>query len=207
MRIRLLFLLCTLLPLGARVHATSVIPPDFSELVAEADAIYRGRVAEVQARRGAGAGGASVIKTFVTFRVERTLKGAAQADVTLEFLGGTIGEESLEVSGVPQFTTGERGIVFVQKNGRQFCPLVRLGHGRYRIERDAAGARDYIARDNRMPLHDVAEVALPLAEGAAAALPVLPAARADTSHALTPGAFEAQIVSEAQKAVPNARPN
>ena len=207
MRIRIFFLLCALLPLAARVRATSVVPPDFSALVSEADAIYRGRVSDVEARRVSSPGGASVIKTFVTFAIERVLKGAEQTSVTLEFLGGTLGDESLDVSGMPQFTTGQRGIVFVQKNGRQFCPLVRLGHGRYRIAHDDSGGRDYIARENGLPLNDVAEIALPLADGAAAAIPALQAARADTTRALTPGAFEARIVNEVQHAVPAARPN
>lgn len=198
MRFRLLLpLLLTAAAPGLR--ATSVVPPHFPELVAEADAIYRGRVTDIEPRRVARGAG-SVIKTFVTFAIERTLKGPEQPAITLEFLGGTIGDESLAVSGMPKFALGERGFVFVQKNGQQFCPIVRLGHGSYRIEHDPAGARDYVARANRAPLHDVAEVALPLAEN------VLPAAR-NVSRALSPAAFEASIVSEVRRSVPTARPN
>jgi hypothetical protein len=203
MRIRLLFLL--LFALAPLARATSVVPPSFAELVHEADAIYRGRVTAVAPRRVELPDGGSVIKTFVTVTVERTLKGPAKSDVVLEFLGGTLGEESLVVSGMPKFNPGDREIVFVQKNGVQFCPLVALMHGRYRVLRDEAAARDYIARDNRVPLTDVADVELPMHQ-VPAALRAASAAAA-SARALTPAAFEASIVSEIQRPTPRARPN
>jgi hypothetical protein len=195
-------LLVALAPLA---RGTSVVPPTFSELVAEADAIYRGRVMSIQPRRVARADGdGSVIKTFVTFRVERVLKGPLQKEVTLEFLGGTLGDEKLEVTGMPKFNLGAREIVFVQKNGVQFCPLVALTHGRYRVLRDEATAREHIARDNGMPLITTAEVEFPMA---ALPGPVRAARAADASAALTPEAFEASILSEAQRPPLSANPN
>lgn len=203
MRIRLVLLLLAALAPWAR--ATSVVPPNFPELVAEADAIYRGQITDIQARRVARAAG-SVIKTFVTVSIDRALKGPVQETITLEFLGGTIGEESMEVSGVPTYRIGERGILFVQRNGQQFCPLVRLAHGTYRIEQDAAAGREFVARANRAPLNDVAEVGLPLAD-ASLTLPALRATQADTTRALTPAAFEARIVAEVRTPTPAARLN
>lgn len=199
----LVFLLFTLLPAA---RATSVIPPSFAELVSESDAIYRGRVTAVQARRVERADGeGSVIKTFVTFAVERVLKGLEQREVTLEFLGGTVGEETMTVSGMPKFNVGAREIVFVQKNGIQFCPLVALAHGRYRVLRDEATAREHIARDNGLPLTNVAEVELPIAT---LPDPVRAASAASASaRALTPDAFEASITSEVQRPTPRQRTN
>ena len=173
-------------------RATSVIPPTFPELVAEADAIVRGRVTDIAVRRTAAPDGTPIIKTFVTFAVERTLKGADRREVTLEFLGGTVGEESLVVTGMPRFERGAADYLFIERNGVQFCPLVAVRHGRYRLLRDAGG-REFIARDNSVPLTDVAQVVLPLvdlpsalrAAGAAGGLP--PAAdrkstRLNSSH-------------------------
>src|SRR5687768_1244956 len=95
MRFQLTLLVC-LLSLAPIAHATTVVPPSFPELVAEADGIYRGRVTSIQARRvPLPEGDGSVIKTFVTFTVERVLKGPEQAQLTLEFLGGTIGDETV----------------------------------------------------------------------------------------------------------------
>jgi hypothetical protein len=193
MRFRHLYLL---LALAAFARATTVEPPSFPELVAEADSIYRGQVKSVEAHHVAAPGGESVIKTFVTFTVEHTLKGAAQAEVVLQFLGGTVGDDSLEVGGVPQFRVGQREILFVQKNGAQFCPLVRIMHGRYRIETEAATGRDFVARENRAPLADVSEVQLPMTEAPVAALRRTPA------QGLSPAAFEASIASEVRAPTP-----
>lgn len=199
MRFRtLLFLLLA----AAVARATTVQPPTFSELVDEADGIYRGRVTTVLARRVATPEGASIIKTFVTFAVERTIKGSARPDIVLEFLGGTIGDESLEVGGTPHFDVGDREILFVQQNGVQFCPLVRLGHGRYRVERDATTRADYVARDDGAPLTATDEVALPLGHDAAPQGPARAAAPRDASLALSPDAFETRIRGEIQRARP-----
>lgn len=190
-------LLCALIALTPALRATSVVAPTFSELVAEADGIYRGRVTAVEPRRVDRPDGGNVIKTFVTVAVDKVLKGAEKTEVVLEFLGGTIGDERLEVSGMPKFTVGSREIVFVQKNGTQFCPLVGMMHGRYKVMRDPARATEFIVRDNGMPLTDVEEVALPMTNlpapvGAAAAS----AARA---RALSPENFEANISTQVKR--------
>lgn len=205
MQIRLSSLLVALGLLLPALRATSVVPPTFPELVAGADAIYRGHVTAVEARRVERPDGGTVIKTFVTVGVDRALKGPDRAAVTLEFLGGTVGDESLVVSGMPKFAVGDREFVFVQKNGIQFCPLVAMMHGRYRVLRDANAGRDFVARDNGKPLTDTAEVGLPIAS-----LPAPVAAAAAPSAAagaLTPAAFEASIVEQVQRLAENARPN
>lgn len=190
MKMRFLLAWLALAPL---LLATSVVPPNFTELIDEADAIYRGRVTKAEARRVARPDGGSVIKTFVTVAVERVIKGPEVPETTLEFLGGTLGDETLEVGGMPRFTVGDRGIVFVQNNGQQFCPLVRMMHGRYRIERHAATGKEYVARENRAPLRTVDDVALPLPDSPAAAA-------ADVSNALTPDAFESELAARISRA-------
>jgi hypothetical protein len=180
--------LLVIVPIG---RAMSVIPPTFPELVAEAESIVRGEVTAISCAYVDTPGGERPIKTFVTFRVARTLKGTPPpADtVTLIFLGGTVGTDSLEVSGMPKFKIGDREIVFVARNGKTFCPLIGAGHGRYRVLRDAATQRDYVARENRTPLESTDEIALPL-EAPLAAARLKSAARA-----LSPAAFEASVLS------------
>jgi hypothetical protein len=204
MRIRVSFLLLAFLLPFAR--ATSVVPPSFAELVGDAEAIYRGRITAVESRWVAQAEGqGNVIKTFVTLAVERALKGTDQKEVTLEFLGGTVGGESMSVSGMPKFKVGDREIVFVQKNGIQFCPLVALMHGRYRVLKDDATAREHVARDDGLPLTAVNDVETPmvtLPDSVRAA-----AAASARARALTPDAFEASITSEIQRPTPRVRTN
>lgn len=180
-------------------HATSVVPPSFPELVSEADAIYRGRVTASIARYVPRPDGGNVIKTYLTFAIDRVIKGSPQSQIILEFLGGTIGEDTLTVSGMPRFTIGSPEIIFVQKNGIQFCPLVAVMHGRYRILRDAAAGREFIARDNGLPLAHPSEVELPMTP-----LPAPLQAAAAAARGLTPASFEASITSELQR--PSLRP-
>lgn len=173
----------------ASAHATSVMPPSFSELVAEADTIARGTVTAVDAR-WVDVDSRHVIKTYVTFAVEKALKGTPANVVTLEFLGGTVGPETLRVSGMPQFAVGDREILFISGNGVRFCPLVRMMHGRYRVRDDAATNRSYIARDDNTPLTSTDDVHLPVAEHASART------MASAASAMSRDDFENQVTAE-----------
>lgn len=180
------FALFALIPLLAR--ATSVVPPTFHELVTEAQTIAEGTVTAVQSRWVDGPQG-NVIKTFVTFSVQKTLKGDARDSVTLEFLGGTVGTDTLHVAGMPEFKVGQHEIVFVEGNGVQFCPLVRFGHGRYHVHTDANSHRRFVTRNDDSPLRSVADVQRPT-EAAA------PSSGQSSTTALSSDDFEAQIATE-----------
>ena len=147
--------LCFVALLAAAVaplaRAISVIAPSFPELVAEAEFVARGVVTDVHTEEFDSPDGRG-IRTLITLRVERALKGTPGDSVTLSILGGTYGRRTLSIPGLPRFQVGQRQIVFVAQNGRTFCPLVRIGHGRYHVRTDAATGRDYIARDNDAPL-------------------------------------------------------
>ena len=78
----------------------------------------------------------------------------------------------------------------MRDNGVQFCPLVRLTHGRYRIRTDAASRRSYVARDDETPVGSVDDVQLPADEhGIAKSL-------RRASSALAPEDFESQVAGE-----------
>lgn len=170
-------------------RATSVTPPTFPQLVAEAQTIAQGSVTSV-ASRWVDAPQGRTIKTFVDFSVEKTLKGTPPATLTLEFLGGTVGTDTLRVSGMPEFKIGDRDILFVQNNGIQFCPLVRFTHGRYRVRTDATSHRNYVARNDDTPLTATSEVQLPDNEVAAAG------SSRSAANALSPDDFETQVSTE-----------
>lgn len=179
-----LLLLCSW-ALPAR--ATTVVPPDFDGLVDRAGLVFRGEVVGREANlvtRGAD----RAIFTRVTFRVLEAIKGAPPPLLTLEFLGGAVGEVSLEVSGMPRFEPGSQDIVFVTAGVPAICPLVAMGHGRYRILRDAGGT-EFVARDNGLPLHRVEDVALPLL--APGAVPI--AARPPGGRPLSPAEFAGHV--------------
>lgn len=185
-----LLVVATLLPAFLTpARATTVVPPDFTELVNESDYVVRAVVESIRAEyRNTPQG--RVIVTFVQLQVRETLAGQTPARVELEMIGGQIGDDRLELVGAPRFRVGEEDFLFVRDNGTNVHPLYALMHGRYRVLRDSATGDEYVARSNAVPLQDVAEIALPLADGPAAA--VLQRA-VPASRALTPAQFAAQV--------------
>jgi hypothetical protein len=121
-----------MLSLLATSRATTVVPPSFDELVRESELIFRGRVTAVKSDwSGEGKGRAPA--TWVTFAVERTLRGSAGDTLTLEYLGGEVGPKRLVLAGWPQFAVGDRGVFFVENREGRGGPLMRLRHGKYRV--------------------------------------------------------------------------
>ncbi len=133
------------------VQATSVLSPGFSGMVAGAERIFAAKVSSVRSDLTTRSGRRAIVTT-VQFKVERMLKGSVTEEVQLEFLGGTVGEDTMEVHGVPKFIAGERVILFSRNNGKEFCPLVGIYHGKLVIERDAQSGADVVLHHNRQPI-------------------------------------------------------
>src|SRR6185436_12476627 len=126
-----LSLICTLLMAGV-ANSTTVIPPTFESLVSSASTIFVGEAINVRSEWIATRDGRAII-TRVTFKVEDVWKGTAGAVTELEFLGGTIGETTMEVVGMPQFREGQRSVLFVSDDAKAVSPLVGCYHGRMRV--------------------------------------------------------------------------
>jgi hypothetical protein len=138
-------------------NATTVIPPTFEEMTDRADLVFVGKALSSRSEwRSVGTN--RVIFTLVDYETHDVLKGNGDKSVTLQFLGGTVGEVTMEVSGVPKFNVGERVILFVEKNGIQFCPLVGVFHGKFGLRRDEKTGRDIVLMHDGKPLRDVAEI-------------------------------------------------
>jgi hypothetical protein len=136
--------------------ATTVIPPTFNELVDEADAIFQGSVTSVKSE-WVGEGAQRHIMTYVTFKVDQTIKGDVGSEYTLRMLGGTVDGETMAVSDAPKFEVGNKDILFVQNNGTQFIPLVGIMHGRFHVRTDQTG-REVVAKNNGETLKSLAHV-------------------------------------------------
>ena len=136
--------------------ATTVIPPTFNELVDEADAIFQGSVTSVKSE-WVGEGSQRHIMTYVTFKVDQTIKGDVGASYTLRMLGGTVDGETMAVSDAPKFEVGNKDILFVQNNGTQFIPLVGIMHGRFHVRTDRAG-REVVTKENDEPIKSLDRV-------------------------------------------------
>ncbi len=161
---RLLLALAVLVAGVTVSRATTVVPPEFAELVRGSDYVIRGRVVAVR-NDVRQQDGREVPFTLVDVEVKQAIAGEVPERVTLQLLGGTTADGELRVEGVPRFTVGDESILFVQGNGRNFFPLTAAAHGLYPVRFDKKLAREYVARANGVPLSATAEVALPLAEG------------------------------------------
>ena len=185
----LIFTLCVFALSGPPAWATSVVAPSFAELVGEAQTIVRGKVTSVRCAWADSPQG-RVIKTYVTFAVGKRLKGSGPDELVLQFLGGELDGQGMTVQGMPQFTEGKTEILFIAGNGVRLCPLIGMMHGRYRVLTDPATARDYVARDDGVPLESEHDVQL--SQGANPMANRLKRAAA----ALAPAVFEEKITAE-----------
>jgi hypothetical protein len=138
------------------VQGLTVIPPTFDELVNQAEVIFEGTVTNVKAE-WVGEGAQRHIMTYVTFKVEDTIKGKPGQTYTMRMLGGTIDGETMAISDAPKFKAGDKDILFVQNNGSQFIPLVGIMHGRFRVKRDQSG-RDVVTTNGGEGVKNVARL-------------------------------------------------
>ncbi len=152
----LLLASCALLGLGT-ASATTVIPPTFDELVGQAELIFQGTVTDVKSE-WVGEGAERRIVSYVTFNVDEAIKGNAGASYTIRMLGGTVGDRTMEVTDSPKFKVGDRDILFVENNGKQFIPLVGIMHGRYRVQQDKATGDEVLLTNHGHALGDVKQL-------------------------------------------------
>jgi hypothetical protein len=141
---------------ASSVRATTVIPPTFDQLVSDAEVIFEGTVTDTRSE-WSGQGTERVIVTYVTFKIDDSMKGAPGGSYTIRMLGGTVDGETAEVADAPRFKTGDRDILFVEHNGNQFVPLVGIMHGRFHVQTDAAG-RETVAKDDGASLTNVSKL-------------------------------------------------
>jgi hypothetical protein len=152
MRLPAAAFLVVLLATAPALRAISVIPPTFTDLVGNSDAIFSGKVIDQHAEWVVNQAGYRVIKTFVTVRLDEVAKGEVQEKVTLAFFGGTAGGHTMEIGGMPRFRKGQRAWFFVKDNGRVLCPLAYAQHGAYLLVAAPDGSGDRVLRLNGAPL-------------------------------------------------------
>lgn len=175
--------------LAGVLNATTVIPPEFDEMVNQSDFVVRARVdsmASEMETRGAG----YRITTKVELEVLEVIEGEPPEDVVLKFLGGRVGDEEMIVDGMPQLREGEEGIFFIKDNGRALCPVYAMRYGLYPVAEEEVTKRRYVTREDETPLETVAEVSQPLMEDDHKDAQLI---RRKRSRALTPDEFRDKI--------------
>jgi hypothetical protein len=90
------------------------------------------------------------IWTFTSFEVKDSWKGAptgAAQQVTVRLLGGSVGNLTSTVSGVPRFRPGEEVILFLQPTARGDFSIVSWVQGTFRIHRDVRSGQEVVVQD------------------------------------------------------------
>jgi hypothetical protein len=122
--------------ISAAARATVVLPADLSELSHDAVAIARGRIVAVDPQWKDGRRG---IETLVTLETETYLKGSLGAVVQFRVPGGSLGRFRSIVVGAPQFTIGQRVILFLGSRGPTVPYVLGLSQGVFRLAQSAQG--------------------------------------------------------------------
>ncbi len=123
--------------LAQNAHATVLEPATFEEKVGNAASVVLGKVVRTEAKWDADH---RWILTYSTFAVEKTLKGAPSAEITLVTPGGAVDEIHQDTIGVPQFNVGSEHVVFV-KNTKLGPTVLYFDQGTYDVEKDSSGRR------------------------------------------------------------------
>jgi hypothetical protein len=111
--------------------ASTVLQVTFEQLATSSELIFEGEAIASESTWGSDQSG---IHTYVTFRVNEVIKGSAGMHVVLRFLGGTVGEVEMEISGSTLPEVGERGIYFVETLSRfQVNPLYGVDQGHFLV--------------------------------------------------------------------------
>jgi hypothetical protein len=193
-RLRFLPVCLALFVAAVPAPATTVRPPEFDNLVGQADYIVRAVVKSVTSELRTSGPHRHII-TKVELEVREVISGTPPQPLVLEMLGGRVGEEEMVVDGAPKFKVGDEDILFVHGNGRLFTPLVALMHGRYPIKRDAGTGREYVTHNDGSPLTSEQEVSQPMAErlSAPATQSMAPTTARSSAPALSPEDFVSRI--------------
>lgn len=135
MRNRILTLLAVCL-LAAPARATVLIPASLEELARDARVIARGQVVAVEGR---WTDDRRTIETLVSLEAETYMKGQMGTIVQFRVPGGTLGRYRNIVIGAPQFSVGQRVVVFLGATGPQVPFILGLNQGVYRVSVTEAG--------------------------------------------------------------------
>lgn len=139
--------------LPASSSATTVRQISFDDLCARADTVFFGTVTAVETRRTPGS---DFIYTYTQFDVAEWLTGGDRADsYCLKTLGGTLGEKSLVVHGMPGFEIGRQYILFLHDTAPSVCPVVGWHQGCFHVLADGDNVTPVVHGYDHQPIIDV----------------------------------------------------
>lgn len=125
--------------------ATTVERLDFKGLTAYATNVVVGTIGGSTVERTADGG---LIVTKVEFTVEDQWKGTIdRKSITVTIPGGRIGNEVIEISGVPVLVRGESALLFLEKNPDGAYGVISFAQGSYKLGVEASTGETIATRD------------------------------------------------------------
>jgi hypothetical protein len=154
MRIRSFVLAAIALSCAARAAFGTVVKPlELDEMIQLSDFIADVTVLKSESFK-ADPIVPTKIKTRVYFQVNQTIKGSPSATFHLDFPGGTVGQITRGVEGIPKFQTGQRLIVFGRNDPHAFSPLVGMEQGALQVIHDDQSNVDRVYRWWGQPVNE-----------------------------------------------------
>lgn len=155
----------------ALAPALTVLPEDLDSLTADAELIFIGTVTSIRSEGGPTIRSErkpNTIYTYVTFSDLKVVKGTyQQGTMEVRLTGGTVAGETLAIPGMPKFVVGDKDLIFLAGNFRDFCPIVGWGQGRFRIRWDQALRKEVVFDDDNLPIKEIRGNAIVRVESAA----------------------------------------
>lgn len=135
------------LALALPARATVMVEIPIEDLVRDADAIVYGTVERVGTRlqRAPGTTGLDP-HTITTVRVQEWLKGEGGERVTIDELGGEMGQMGLRIAGTPSYRVGETVVVFLHRVDGRYRTL-QMAQGAFEVLPGVPGTPSVVQRD------------------------------------------------------------
>lgn len=130
------------LAMAAAAAATTIERMSLTKMAVASPVIVRARCEGSSVRWDGGE-----IWTVTSFDVQEAWRGSPPARIRVWLLGGSMGNISSHVSGVPRFQPGEDVVLFLEPTRRGDFSVVSWQQGTFRIRRDASGAHELVTQD------------------------------------------------------------
>ena len=135
------------------VQASSIRQMHMDDMLTTAELVFQGTVVKSEARLSANG---RFIKTYIEFEVVDVISGDyQQSTLELSFVGGTVGDRTMEAEGSRHPQVNESGIYFVESVSRSLVnPLVGWSQGHFLVEEDDAGNK-MVMTNSKQPVTGV----------------------------------------------------
>ena len=140
-QIRVYGLTCVLM-IGAIAHATTIVMPSDEQLIAKSPLILSGTVLSTAVIDDDG-----TLRTETKIAVASVLKGSAPDTITVRELGGELDGRITKLYGTPEFTKGERVLLFLEPAPRGGYRTIDLFVGQLKEGRQLDGRRLWLRDD------------------------------------------------------------